>query len=291
MAKQALSKTAAQKLADAMLADPFIGPDSQIDWSGCPSVNTIADADFDGHSMAPLTGVGGEDASALRRFLEAEFSREQGGSHVQLGNVMTGPVSGELTEAPDGWTCTYEFDGARYVSKGRTREDAAMAAARYVQNYMPDTRELTAEEEQTCAWLAECGKPVESAEQYLRYAIPRAGVLGMKVFTDQTFAAVIEEAVFFAWSRSRNDYSLADTDFPHYLARFAKHKRLTLAICDAAWTKYQADSAKAEREALFQPEAQPDSQTVAAGLEEMSDAQIDAAMKSVTRMAAKRAAR
>jgi hypothetical protein len=86
--------------------------------------------------------------------------------------------------------------------------------------------------------------------------------------------------VFFAWSRSRNDYSLADRDFPRYLNRYARHKRLTLALCDSAYSAYQDELTRADQAAHSEPqEREPD----ASDLEEMNDAQIDAAYKGVAK--------
>jgi len=94
---------------------------------------------------------------------------------VHLGTDGDMEVVGDLREENGEWVCEYQFQGAQCIAKAKSRDDAAMNAARHVMNHRPDTRELTAEEEQACAWLAECGKPVESAEQYLRYAISARG--------------------------------------------------------------------------------------------------------------------
>lgn len=289
MTTQAAQKSAAQKkLDDARAHDPFWVDDgfSPIDLRGLPTMQPLvgeSNSSWIDEQFAPLDERGsGAGARDLKAFIEEQVNRAQGPNQVHLGN----DVIGELKQDADGWFCQYQFNGARHITRGSSADDAAVRAARYVQNWQPDTRDLSAEEEQLVTWMAQSGKAVQAAEKYIRLAIPRAGELGEKVLTAPKFAATVDEAVFFAWSRARNDYSLADKDFPKYLKRFARHKRLTLAVCDAAFQSYQDELNKAEREAMFQPpvERMPEQ----SDLEQMSDDEINRSYRSVAAALARR---
>jgi hypothetical protein len=263
-----------------MASDPFLqGDDIHLDLSGCPSLQPkpTMDSTFEDDRFAPLTGTGGVAARDLKAFLEEQSQRAQGPNQVHLGRETVGTLSHDA----QGWACTFAFQGTRHVSRGKTSDDAAMAAARFILNFQPAIRELDVEEERVCELLASSGRAVEAAERYITRAIPRAGELGPKVLTDPAYAETCDKAVFFAWSRSRNDYSLSDRDFPKYLRRFARHKRLTLALCDSAYSAYQDELSRADQAAHSAPpqEREPD----ASDIEDMSDAQVDAAYKGVAR--------
>jgi hypothetical protein len=167
---------AAKKLADAMTSDPFLqGDDIHLDLSGHPSLQPkpTIDSTFEDERFSPLTGTGGVAARDLKAFLEEQSHRAQGPNQVHLGRDTVGTLSHDA----QGWTCTYQFQGKRYVSRGKSSDDAAMAAARFILNFQPAIRELSDEEERECELLASSGRAVEAAERYIARAIPRAGAL------------------------------------------------------------------------------------------------------------------
>jgi hypothetical protein len=140
--------------------------------------------------------------------------------------------------------------------------------------------DLDEEEIQEVTWLAQSGNPVQAAEKYITYAIPRATELGERILRDPRFSSTIDAAVLFAWTRSRNDYSLSDRDFPKFLKRYARHKRLTLKLIDAAFDAWNNEPNEVEAEAAPQPDA--------INFEEMDDAQIEGTYKAVARASARR---
>ena len=277
---------AAKRLAKVIASDPFLkGDDVHLDLGGFPSLQPLTNETFEDDKFAPLSGSGSDDARELRKFLEEETSRATGINEVQVGRGIVG----HLKQVADEWVCEYTFNDARHITRGRSRDDAAMNAARYVQNFKPDIRDLTSQEEQLVTWIAQSGKPAEAAEKFIGYAIPRTAELGAKVLTDPKYADAVDEAVFFAWSRARNDYSLSDRGFPKFLNRYSRDKRLTLALCDAAWVAYKSELQKAERTALFGPVPAPE--PTAKDIDELSDDQISAQYKSIAKHLAQSARR
>lgn len=278
---------AAQKAAQRLLAviekDPFLqgGGYANVDLSGHPSLQGLSEETFENPDV-PLCGSGSPDARELRAFLEQEVNRAQGPGQVNLGKNVIGKVAHDGKE----WLCDFTYQGKLRRTKAAAYDDAVMQASRFVFNRRPEIRKLGEDEEQLVTWLAQSGKAVEAAEKYIRCAIPRAGELGERVLTDPKYAETIDEAVFFAWSRSRNDYSLADKDFPRFLKRYARHKRLTLALCDAAFSAHAEELKKHERDALFAPaqEREPEAED----FEAMSDSQISEQYKAVAKEFARR---
>jgi len=278
------AQKAAKKLLEAIERDPFLqgGDVDRVDLRGSPSLQPIEDATCEDERFAPLSGSGSSDAKELRAFLEHEANRVQGPGQVNLGKNVIGKVVHNGKE----YVCDFTIGGKPYRTKAAAHDDCVMQASRFVFNRRPDIRELDAEEEQLCTWLAQSGKPVEAAEKYIALAIPRAGELGERVLTEPKFAATVDKAVFFAWSRATDAYSLSDREFPKFLMRYARHKRLTLTLCDSAFQSYQDEVKKAERDALFA--AQPERQPEAADFEAMSDSQVDAQYKAVAKAVARR---
>src|SRR5258708_3294837 len=274
------SVKAAQKFADAIARDTFLqdGGFEQLDTRGIPSLQD-GDSNWIDDEFAPLdtrgSGIGSRE---LKAFIEQESVRAQGPGQVNLGKDVIGKVVHDGKE----WLCDFTYQGKLRRTKAASYDDCVMQAARFVFNHKPDIRELTAEEEQLVTWVAQSGRDDAgelAAEKYLSFAITNAGALGMRVLTDPKYAATVDEAVFYAWSRARNDYTLSDRDFPKFLKRFARHKRLTLAVCDAAWQSYLGAAKRAERAALLTPAPEPE--PTAKDFDEMSDTQINAAYKRI----------
>jgi hypothetical protein len=268
---------AAKKLADALATDPFFSPDTNLDISGCPSLMPLQETDT--NWIDPRFGgldSGSRNTRDFRAFLEQETNRQGDESRVNLGKGVTG----EMRQDAKGWLCEYQFQGMKCITRGKARDDAAMAAARHVFNYRPDVRELDDEELQLCAWTAQGGDAVEAASKYIGFAIRDAAEQGERILTNPKYAETIDKAVFFAWSRSRNDYSLSDKEFPKFLRKYARHKRLTIALCDSAFDAYKAELRQAEQDA---PPPEPE-----VNLEDLSDDQITAAYRGVAREMARR---
>jgi hypothetical protein len=282
----AAQAAATKKLAEALASDPFThGDDLHIDWSGVPSMRPLMEQDTSwiDDEFAPLdtrgSGIGSQD---LKAFIEQEATRAQGPGQVNLGKDVIGKVVHDGKE----WLCNFTYEGKLRRTKAASYDDCVMQAARFVFNHQDHVRQLTAEEEQLVTWTAQSGKAVQAAERYIRFAIPRAGELGERVLTDPRFSETVDAAVFFAWSRARNDYSLSDRDFPKFLKRFARHKRMTLAICDSAYQRYLEAAKRAERTALLTTAPEPE--PTAEDFDEMSDTQIDAAYRGIARELARR---
>ena len=278
------SVKAAQKFADAIARDTFLqdGGHEQLDMRGIPSLQD-GDSNFIDDRFAPLDERGaGLGSKELKAFIEQEAVRAQGPGQVNLGKDVIGKV---VHDGKD-WLCDFTYEGKLRRTKAASYDDCVMQAARFVFNHKPDVRQLTAEEETTVTWLAQSGKAAQAAEKYIRFAIPRASALGEKVLTDPRFSETVDEAVFFAWSRARNDYSLSDRDFPKFLHRFARHKRLTLAVCDSAYQSYLEAAKRAERAALLTPAPEPE--PTADDFDAMSDTQLDAAYRGVARELSRR---
>jgi hypothetical protein len=155
-----------------------------------------------------------------------------------------------------------------------------MSGARFVLNWKPEVRELDAKELQLVAWIPQSGKPMEAAEKYITLAILRAIELGERILSDPRYAPTIDAAVLFAWTRSRNDYTLSDRDFPKFLKRYARHKRLTMAFPDHAFTAWKNET---EVESIA-PDPEPD----APDFEGMDYAEVEKTYRTVARVSARR---
>ena len=276
------SVKAAQKFADAIARDAFLqdGGHEQLDTRGIPSLQD-GDSNWIDEEFAPLdtrgSGLGSRD---LKAFIEQESVRAQGPGQVNLGKGVIGKVFHDGKE----WLCDFTYQGKLRRTKSASYDDCVMQAARFVFNHKPDIRELTAEEEQLVTWIAQSGRPdagTLAAEKYLSFAITNAGALGMRVLTDPKYAETVDEAVFYAWSRATDSYSLSDRDFPKFLKRFARHKRLTMSICDTALQAYQEAAKRAERAALLTPAPEPE--PTAEDFDSMSDEQLEAQLHRVAR--------
>lgn len=277
----------AQKFADAIARDTFLqdGGFEQLDTRGIPSLQD-GDSNWIDEEFAPLdtrgSGIGSRE---LKQFIEQESVRAQGPGQVNLGKDVIGKVVHDGNE----WLCDFTYQGKLRRTKAVDRDSAIMAASRFVYNHQPDIRKLTEEEQAAVTWTAQSGRPdagALAAEKYLSFAITNAGALGMRVLTEAKYAATVDEAVFYGWSRSTDSYSLSDREFPKFLKRFARGKRLTMSICDTAFEAYQQAAKRAERAALLTPAPEPEPS--AEDFDEMTDAQIDSAYKGVARQLARR---
>lgn len=275
------TRIAQRKYQQLVNSDPFLaGEDVHLDLRAYPSLHQPldeADASFEDDRFSPLSGPHGTASRELKAFLEQETNRPQGPSQVNLGQGIIGNMGHDGQQH----TCAYEFNGKEYVSKGKTRDDAAMSAARFVLNWKPDVRQLDAKELQLVTWIAQSGQPVAAAEKYITLAIPRATELGERILSDPRYSATIDAAVLFAWTRSHNDYSLSDKDFPKFLKRYARSKRLTLALCDAAFSAWKNEEKADTKADTVAPEPDLD-------FEDMDDAEVENAFRAVTRASARR---
>jgi hypothetical protein len=278
MTATTVTKVAQKRLQQIINSDPFLqGEEVNLDLTSYPSLHQpLADESFEDDRFSPLSGSGGVASRELRAFLEQQTNRPQGPSQVNLGKNIIGTIAHDGQQ----YTCAYEFNGTRYVSKGKTRDDAAMAGARFILNWKPEVRELDEKELQLVAWIAQSGNAVAAAEKYIVLAIPAASALGERVLTDPKYAATVDAAVLYAWTRSRNDYTLSDREFPRFLKRYARNKRLTLALCDAAF----ASMKQAQSERLTTP---PDPELDAPDFEAMDDEQVESAYRGVAHQLAK----
>jgi hypothetical protein len=271
--------TAQQRYQQIVNSDPFLkGDDVHLDLSGHPSLHRPldeADTSFEDERFSRLSGPHGAASRELKAFLMEQANRPQAANQVNIGKGIVGTVTHDGQQ----FVCTYDFNGTTQETTGKTRDDAAMAAARFVLNWKPDIRELTDEEIQEVTWLAQSGSAVAAAERYIVHAIPRATELGEQILRDPKFSSTIDAAVLFAWTRSRNDYSLSDKDFPKYLKRYARHKRLTLALLDAAFDAWKHEPSEVEGDPAPEP---------AIDFEEMDDAEVENTYKAVARASARR---
>lgn len=286
----AAQKAAAQaKLDDAIRSDPFMASDgfAQIDLRGCPSMTPLLESEESwDDGFAPLdtrgSGAGSRD---LKAFIEHETVRAQGPGEVNLGKGVIGKVVHDGKE----WLCDFTYQGKLRRTKAADYDDCVMQASRFIFNHRPDIRKLDAEEEQLVTWIAQSGRPDAgplAAEKYLSFAITNAGALGMRVLTDPKYAETVDEAVFYAWSRATDSYSLSDREFPKFLRRFARHKRLTMSVCDAAWIAYKSEVAAQERAALFE---QPAERAPERGdIENLTDDEVKRTYQAVAREFARR---
>lgn len=267
---------AAKKLAKVIASDPFLkGSDVNLDLSGFPSLQPLADTSFEDEQFAPLSGSGSQDARDLRAFIEDQATRAHGPDQVNLGQGVVGNVVHDGHE----WVCDFKFQGKLLRTRKVSRDDCVMEACRHIHNYRPDIRKLSESELRSVALVAQSGDAAAAAEKYLMYAIPSAGELGEKIFTDPRFADVIDTAVWTAWAYSHDDYSLSDREFRRFAKDRCKNKRYTVSLLDSTWEVYKAELQKTERAKLFEPRPEPEPE--AGDFEAMTDAQVEAQYRSV----------
>jgi len=257
--------------------DPNFGG---IDLSGCPSAQDWPkDASFIDDRFAPMDTTGsGHGSAGLKKFIAEQAAEGEGASVVHVGDNAFRVFS------KDGqWHADGEVGGKRHRYSAPDR-DALLGKLMKLAARRDTIKKLSELQLLEVARIAGTGDRVAAINRYLEYAVPQA--LADKyddpneIVNDPALRTFMDSACEYVWLNSRLDATDSE-DWQDYKAQFVGQRPVSCALLDHAWSEFSSS----RNRLVFAPSVkeEPEPQPVAADIENMTDAEIDATYKGVAR--------
>src|SRR5258708_6688374 len=216
------TKTAAEKLQEAINSDPFLaGNDVNLDLSGFPHLQALPDEDADAEEFASIDTRGmGLGSSALKRFLTApdreaiqelrdpEALKKYDMEHGSGETVYANNIAFSISQKAGRWHAkgtTPDGTVHRFVADSR---DALYPKITNAVN-QNTVKELTRSQELEVIRLCQSGRSNEGIARYLEYRIgPERGASynsPTELTSDPALLPVLNKCGFFTWFHSRPD--------------------------------------------------------------------------------------
>jgi len=283
------TKTAAEKLQEAINSDPFLaGNDVNLDLSGFPHLQTLADAPAE--EFAPIDTRGmGIGSSALKRFLTApdreavqelrdpealkKFDEQHGSGTV----VHASGIPFKVTERGGKWHSQGKVNGQLHRFTADSRDalyPKIMGAVN--QNVI---KELTRSQELAVIRLCQAGRENEGIALYLegRIGEDRGSRYGSaaELTSDVALLDVMNECASFTWFHSRPDVQ-DSPEFQSFADAYLAERPVTHQLLDAAHDAFRREQKQQYRHELLKPE--PETAPTARQIDELDDASVDRLM-------------
>jgi hypothetical protein len=293
------TKTAAEKLQEAINSDPFLaGGDVNLDLSSYPHLIPLADAAEETEEFAmPDRTSKGLGSADLKKFLanpdresvaelgdvEAlrKFDEQRGGGTV----VHASGVPFKVTEREGKWFASGKVNGQVHRFTADTRDalfPKIMAAVN--QNVV---KELTRTQELEIIRLCQSGRGNEGIARYLEYRLgPDRGASydsPTELTSDPALLPVLNECAYFTWFHSRPDVQRSP-EFESFADAYLAERPATHQLLSAAWEAFLRAQKEQYRYELLTPEEPvADVRTIQRSLEDASDTDIEKMMNSTKR--------
>ena len=258
--------------------DPNFGG---IDLSGCPSAQDWPkDASFIDDRFAPMDTTGsGHGSAGLKKFIAEQAAEGEGASVVHVGESEF-----RIFYRDGVWNADGEANGKRHRYTASDKD--TLMGKLVVLAKQTAIHDLTRGEQLQVIRLCQNGQKHEAIGYYLNLALGQGRYADdANVITNPELLPLMNEIAEFTWFHSTPQAQ--DTDEWHaYKEEFLHGRPVTHDLLDAAFEAFQ-DHQKQNRYTLLSSQVEEpkpvDPRAVAASLEEMTDAQVDAAYKGVAR--------
>lgn len=290
------------------LEDPFRDESMKVPLCGEPGYqHPDAGDDFYDPRFAGLDTRGsGMDSKGLKEFLSnpdresildtrdpelvAEYNRQHAVSVVHCAGVPF-----QVKQRDGKWFAKGDVDGQIHRFTADTRDEVLSKAMRCIQeNTVPAPRNLTAAEKMAVVRRVQAGDLRGAFIEYMRLAIGEERADGYEnenaFLSDPALQPAFDDATLLIWFAARP--AVEDSpEFHSFLSAYRGGRPLNLDLLDAAhaaWKAHAEKRVRADAVARFTKQEEPTPGEIADGLEEMTDAQLDAQYKAVVRARAAR---
>jgi hypothetical protein len=256
--------------------DPNFGG---IDLSGCPSAQEWPkDASFIDDRFAPMDTTGsGHGSAGLKKFIAEQVAEKTEPSTVHVAGQ---PFKVYFDNV---WHGDGTLNGQRHRMTANDREQLLGKLMNLAKQAI---RELTRAEQLAVIRMCQNGQKHEAIGYYLNLALGQSRYADdADVITNPGLLPLMNEIAEFTWFHSTPQAQ--DTDEWHtFKDDFLNDRPVTHDLLDAAFEAFQEHQKQSRYTLLSSQVEEPkpvDPRAVAASLEEMTDAQVDAAYKGVAR--------
>ena len=255
--------------------DPDFGG---IDLSGCPSAQGMPkDQSFIDERFAPMDRSGtGHGSNALKKFITEQAAEQEGPSTIHVGGQAF-----KIRFHENIWHGEGTLNGHRYRLTANDRAallDKLMALAKE-----EAIHDLTRAEQLQVIRLCQNGQKHEAIDYYLKLALGQSRYADDDLISNPELLPLMNQIAEFTWFHATPQAQ--DTDQWHqFKDEFLNGRPINHDLLDAGFEAFQAHQ-KQSRYSLLVPEREEpaDPLEVAADLENMTDAQVDATYKGVAR--------
>jgi len=280
------TKTAAEKLQDAINSDPFLaGNDVHLDLTTYPHL--MADKPEEKDEFAPVDTRGmGLGSSALKRFLTApdreaiqelrdpdalrKFDLEHGsGETVYASNIPF-----EITRRDNKWFAKGKTpDGTVHRFSADTRDSLFPKISRAVRENT--VRALTDAERLQVVRIAQAGDTQGAIVRYLRFAIGEERGSNYADHTemlgDPALAELFDDAAILTWFAARPNVRDSEA-WSNFLVDYAGNRPLSHGLLDGAWAAFEKQQ---HTSALFAPVRETEKPATQRQLDDLDDASVE----------------
>jgi hypothetical protein len=278
------------KISQAIGYDPNFG---QLDLSSLPMHLTRADDGTDpflpDERFAPLDTRGsGIGAKALKEFIAEQVQASEPDSIVK---VSSEPFNVFFRDKV--WHATGSINEQRHHFTAPTRDAVIGKLVRLSQSRPRSFRELTKAEELQVIRLCQSGDRLSGIGLYLKFAIgdERAEMYEspLDMLADPELVPVCNQCVLFCFYHMSPSAPPPDSvDWLEYLARTIGDRPLTFNLLDNALIGFLDEQVADKRAAVASQLGHTEPEPTAEDFDEMSDQELQAQMRAVTRAAAGR---
>src|SRR5258708_4973083 len=285
------TKTAAEKLQEAINSDPFLaGDDVHLDLTSFPHLIPLADATDDVEEFASIDTRGmGLGSSALKRFLNApdresiaemhdpDLLKKYDEQHGSGTVVYASGIPFKVTERGGRWHAQGKVSGQlhRFTADSRDALYPKITGA-VNQNTV---KELSRTQELEIIRLCQSGRQNEGIARYLEYRIGQERGASYdsptELTSDPALLDVMNECASFTFFHSRPDVQNSP-EFESFTEDYLAERPVTHQLLSFAWEAFQRQQKEQYRYELLAPEEPAaDARTIQRSLEDASDGDIE----------------